>query len=450
MGQLYILIHRTACAFGPKSFSQTEPIQPRSIFQCKTTTTINFWARSFLCIIIQIATLRFLRSSFSWQINSLLKEQNLQDTEIVFRSFLELDCSEKKVDSVCVIFFILWSIQSFSHDTHCPAHCRSFATSLRFNGFFLCLCSPVLQKMLCGGFRESSTRRLELEDVNDEIFAEVLEFWCGKKLSDNEDVEHLLALAGIADRFQIGEIATSLEDYVVERLLRTSTCADVLATGAALGLRRAEAAARRMALERFDEVAATAGFLRLDEDTTYSILSHDALGAASEESALEAAAWWIAAGEGGVGLLRAVRFGLLGEQWFGSAGTARERLPARVASWVDLLLEEARQAKAVAAAGCTGAAGRGPVLLGPKALIPRTRRGLWPTWLPVATGADGLDARSVNGPALGSDEGRVASAEEWFRRHQGGPDGASGGLRGRNPAAACEALVQEMCQCRAM
>ena len=301
MGQLYILIHRTACAFGPKSFSQTEPIQPRSIFQCKTTTTINFWARSFLCIIIQIATLRFLRSSFSWQINSLLKEQNLQDTEIVFRSFLELDCSEKKVDSVCVIFFILWSIQSFSHDTHCPAHCRSFATSLRFNGFFLCLCSPVLQKMLCGGFRESSTRRLELEDVNDEIFAEVLEFWCGKKLSDNEDVEHLLALAGIADRFQIGEIATSLEDYVVERLLRTSTCADVLATGAALGLRRAEAAARRMALERFDEVAATAGFLRLDEDTTYSILSHDALGAASEESALEAAAWWIAGGGGGGG-----------------------------------------------------------------------------------------------------------------------------------------------------
>ena len=151
------------------------------------------------------------------------------------------------------------------------------------NSFLLSVCSPVLHKMICGSFNESGGRLMELKDVDGATFCKVLDVWCGKELEPKADVGILLKLGSVADRFQVTEVVTALEEAIM-RQLNVATCADVLSWCGGAWLERGEAAARKLALERFEEVAGTAGFLRLSEETVGSLLEEDGLWVGTEEA----------------------------------------------------------------------------------------------------------------------------------------------------------------------
>ena len=52
---------------------------------------------------------------------------------------------------------------------------------MRANSFLLCVCSPVLHRMLCGSFIESNVKQLQLLDVDGAAFGKALYIWCGKE-----------------------------------------------------------------------------------------------------------------------------------------------------------------------------------------------------------------------------------------------------------------------------
>ena len=78
------------------------------------------------------------------------------------------------------------------------------------------------------------------------------------------DLQKLLALAALADRFEITDIASVLEDGIM-RLLSAETCTDVLMQGGSMGLCRVAEAARRVAIDEFEAWHQTDALLRLDE-----------------------------------------------------------------------------------------------------------------------------------------------------------------------------------------
>jgi hypothetical protein len=80
----------------------------------------------------------------------------------------------------------------------------------------------------------------------------------------------------VADRFQVTEVVSAVEDAIIGQLSAES-CADVLSWGGVAWLERAEAAARKLAMRKFEDVAATAGFLRMSEETLGSLLEADGL-----------------------------------------------------------------------------------------------------------------------------------------------------------------------------
>ena len=66
---------------------------------------------------------------------------------------------------------------SFWSDFFFPPLSRASASSLRANAFLLSMLSPVLHKMVCGGFKESAAKRLEIDEVDQRDFEQVLDLW---------------------------------------------------------------------------------------------------------------------------------------------------------------------------------------------------------------------------------------------------------------------------------
>jgi WD40 repeat protein len=187
--------------------------------------------------------------------------------------------------------------------------------------------SPVMKKMICGDFSESMKigcqdfgqcmrRKINLEDVDVKIFTSVLNLWCGKE-GEDEDIDSALMLASVADRFDVGMVREAVED-MIKRQLHVESCAYLLMRSRELGLTLVEVAARRMLLERFEEVANTNGFKEICEKTLNSVLDDDNLFVSKEERVLEALVAWMK-GQGGelrgFELLSSVRFGLMDEEY---------------------------------------------------------------------------------------------------------------------------------------
>ena len=175
-------------------------------------------------------------------------------------------------------------------------------TTKRISAFLLSLLSPVLHKAVCGSFSESQARREELEDVDPVCFQRVLDLWCGRDGVEVESVGQLMQTAGVAERFQVGEVGWALEEAVMGQL-RVETCAEVLMGSGGLGLVRAEAAAEAMALGRFEEVAGTEGYLEVGEEALGRLVDDDRLSAGSEERVFECVLRWMA-GVGCEGCMR--------------------------------------------------------------------------------------------------------------------------------------------------
>ena len=148
----------------------------------------------------------------------------------------------------------------------------------------------------------------------------------------------------------MGEVASALEDAII-RALTVDNCGEALFGAGRAGLWRAEGAARALAAARFEAVAATAGFLLLDEDHLAALLDDDHLAVAREERAFEAVVAWMRAGAAaGAGslrspeLLRRVRFGVMRQEYL--LVRVPELLPGADAAFVDPLVLEALRARA--------------------------------------------------------------------------------------------------------
>ncbi len=176
-------------------------------------------------------------------------------------------------------------------------HCRFSGITLPASKVLLCMSSEVLHKMICGPFMEGMAPRLELDDVDARVFSDVLDLWCGKDGLEDRTLDAAMAMASVADRLDMAEVRATIEEAIVGQL-SVAVCGDVLMGSARLGLARVEAAARMLALERFEEVAGTEGFLRLDEGAVGDLVDDDALCVSREEAALVAVVGWMKGGGG--------------------------------------------------------------------------------------------------------------------------------------------------------
>ena len=268
------------------------------------------------------------------------------------------------------------------------------------------MASPMLHKLLCGGFREGAARQLTLEDVDGRAFEDVLAMWCGTELRNEMELSDVMSMASVADRLQMAEVATTLEDAIVQAMT-VGTCAQLLMGSKLLGLMQVEAAAWGMAVGRFEEVSGTAGFMELDDDTVGRLLEEDGLGVRAEETAFEGLLGWMQGGEGrglrGRELLCKIRFGVMEQGYLESKAREGLRLvPEEHRGWVGGLVEDALGAP-------RSKAPVEPGRLGPKAL---TRRwGMGVEWGRYGGGGTGrrLAGHPDNVFALAECSGRMCS-----------------------------------------
>ena len=130
------------------------------------------------------------------------------------------------------------------------------------------------------------------------------------------------------------------------------------------------------------------------------MLDDDRLVARREELVLQAAARWMAGGEDGVrgpGLLRAVRFGAMGDDFL--VGQACGVVPVECRAWIVAAVAEALAAKAASrGADQTGSKAAAYVHLGPKALVRRAGRGV--RWELCSASGEGTPKLAGGGGAL--------------------------------------------------
>ena len=162
----------------------------------------------------------------------------------------------------------------------------------------LSLISPVFHRMICGHFKEGSTKQLDLEGVESQLFQKVLKMACGVPEISVAGINEALQLAALADRFGMPDVRDAAEREAA-RHITVAECADILRTAAETGLPLVEAACHTFALTQFVAVAATDGFLALEEDEVLRMLEDDGLVAGGEEEVFEAVLRWMRGGPDG-------------------------------------------------------------------------------------------------------------------------------------------------------
>jgi hypothetical protein len=284
--------------------------------------------------------------------------------------------------------------------------------------------------MICGSFCESNEKKLHLQDVDWRSFGKALDVWCGKESNAEFGLDEVKELASVADRFQMTEVSSAL-DEAVNRNLNMDMCGEVLNWCNELGLRLSEKAARKLATERFEELTRTEGFVRMGEETLESLLENDHLSARNEEAVWEAIARWRGAEGGqpgqvrGRGLVGKIRFPLMEEGYLRSRVVGMA--PAEDAEWMEGVVAEALRAKAARGAGD----GFAFELLGPKALDDRAGRGV--KWGQYADGGGRrLKGHTDRVVAVAECEGRACSGSwDGSIRVWSAPGGAAPALERR-------------------
>ena len=236
--------------------------------------------------------------------------------------------------------------------------------------------SPVLERL---NEDASEFRRVELSQLDQRDFEKVVDIWCGKDGIWAADVDEVVRLASVANRFEIVAVEDEL-DRKIASCLTPESAADMLSVCSSGRFPHSAATARRLALWRFDAFSNSDGFLRLEEQQLAALLDDDELDSQCEELVLEAAVRWISGGDGrGWALLGKVRFPLMSERFLELAATLPPGIPPLAAAALRL-----KRASAAAAA-------LEPMVMGP------ARDPARPSPSPVAPaeGEDGLGPRAT-------------------------------------------------------
>jgi hypothetical protein len=169
--------------------------------------------------------------------------------------------------------------------------------------------SPVWRAKLCGEIG-TSERRMLMDEEDETPFLKVVALGCGKSVSV-VNLDDLVGVLRMADRFQVEAIRGDVEEAVTDRLT-VENCGPMLTMARGCELVLLERVSRELALRKFDQFAECNGFMDVSEEVLGSLLDDDALVSESEERVLKAAARWMKGGAGGVirgeGLLRKIRF----------------------------------------------------------------------------------------------------------------------------------------------
>ncbi len=248
--------------------------------------------------------------------------------------------------------------------------------------------------------------KIYLEDVDQAVFEQVLDLACGKPGLEAHGLGQVMMLASVADRFQVTEVESELEDVIL-RNLSVAICAEILLGSSVGGMTPVEKAAHRMALERFEEVASSDAFLRIGEEALGSLLDDDDLVARSEEHIFESVLRWMKGGGEslrGRGLLRKIRFPLMDGKYL--ALRVYDVFPEEHFDWIEGLISEASRVKLISVSERSAIKFR---LLGPKALVPRVSSGVrWAHY--VGGGERRLDGHTADAvSALAECQGAVYS-----------------------------------------
>jgi hypothetical protein len=260
--------------------------------------------------------------------------------------------------------------------------------------------------MLCGNFIERGVKKLKLQDVDKVHFCRALDMRCGTCVE--MDLGEVRELASVADRFQMTAIPL---DEILTRHLNLRICGEVLSWSGQHGLRQSEAAARKLATERFEELAKTDGFMKMDEEALGGLLEDDRLISRNEEGGMggcdgveEVGGWAgaraLACVEDPVSADGAF---IMMEEWYLRSRVAG-MAPAEDAEWMECVVEEALRAKAAHRDGSAFEF----ELLGPNSLDDRV--GLGVLWADYAAGGEHrLKGHSSVVLAVAECEGRVCS-----------------------------------------
>jgi F-box/WD-40 domain protein 7 len=279
--------------------------------------------------------------------------------------------------------------------------------------------------MLCGSFSESKAKVLKLADVDGRIFLKTLDLLFGRKDDEEMELSEVQQLASVADRFQITEVFSMLEE-ALKRQLTLDMCGDVLVWSGECGMLRLEEEALKMAAERFEAFAQTAGFMRMGDEALGNVLDDDRLVARNEEAVWEAVVGWMSGSSGatrGPGGVGQIRFPLMEEEYL--AYRVVRMVGDADGEWIAGVVEEALRAKAARREG-RGAAFAFE-LLGRKALEDRV--GLGVRWEECREGGElRLGGHGGAVRALAACDGRICSGSEdgsirvWGGRASGGPE----------------------------
>ena len=160
------------------------------------------------------------------------------------------------------------------------------------------------------------------------LFPKLLLLGCGQNAAASTFPE-LVDIGRVADYYGMEAVSWAVQWAAIQHLTVTRA-AELLASTEAAGLEQVREASRELALTRFEEFAASEGFIRLDEVELDGLLADERLNVAGEELVLEATARWMLGGQAQPGirgerLLRRIRFGAVGAEYL--EGRALELLP---------------------------------------------------------------------------------------------------------------------------
>ena len=153
--------------------------------------------------------------------------------------------------------------------------------------------SQYFKALLCGEhFSESAASAITIPDVTAEAFEHVLEFIYTQTCS--LPLDSLQPVLEAACRMQCAELQQAAEAALIDHLSPT-TCLDAWDFADHYSLTPLTAAAKKIALESFEQVATSSGFSQLPPTRLDELLEDDALGVQKEETTLSTLEAWFQA-----------------------------------------------------------------------------------------------------------------------------------------------------------